>query len=400
MATWHILKQGVQAWNQWRKEHPDHAIRLYDTDLHDADLRGANFGGTHFSGSDLSGAKLHRANFVGAYLGGVNLSKAELDGANLRKAHLFEARLPGAQIRSADLTKSDLRETDLRASNLSWAHLNGADLSNAKLDGANLSWADLPGANFSGANLSDASLSGADLSGAILQRTILSRADLSHAFLLGTIFGSVDLSAVKGLATVRHEGPSIIDIDTIYRSKGKIPAIFLRGAGVPDNFIEYMHSLTGNAFEFYSCFISYTSNDQEFAERLHADLQANGVRCWFAPHDIQGGKKLHEQIDSAIRVHERLLLILSPDSIHSEWVKTEIDKARAREVTEKRQMLFPVSLRLSFEELKKWQAFDADIGRDSAKEIREYYIPDFTGWKDHDSYQKELNRLLRDLKKA
>jgi hypothetical protein len=55
--------------------------------------------------------------------------------------------------------------------------------------------------------------------------------------------------------------------------------------------------------EFYSCFISYSTKDQEFAKRLHADLQVSGVRCWFARHDIQSGKKLHEQIDHAIRVH-------------------------------------------------------------------------------------------------
>jgi len=107
--------------------------------------------------------------------------------------------------------------------------------------------------------------------------------------------------------------------------------VFLRGAGVPDNFIEYMHSLVGQAFEYYSCFISYSTKDQEFATRLHADLQQNGVRCWFAPHDVQGGKKLHKQIDDAIRLYDKLLLILSHDSMNSEWVNTEISKARKRE---------------------------------------------------------------------
>ncbi|HEX5106252.1 MAG TPA: toll/interleukin-1 receptor domain-containing protein, partial [Pirellulaceae bacterium] len=52
---------------------------------------------------------------------------------------------------------------------------------------------------------------------------------------------------------------------------------------------------------FYSCFISYSTKDQDFADRLYADLQARGVRVWFAPHDIQGGRKIHEQIDEAIR---------------------------------------------------------------------------------------------------
>jgi hypothetical protein len=36
-----------------------------------------------------------------------------------------------------------------------------------------------------------------------------------------------------------------------------------------------------------------------------------GVRTWFAPQDVPGGKTLHEQIDEAIRVHDKLMLVLS-----------------------------------------------------------------------------------------
>jgi hypothetical protein len=42
--------------------------------------------------------------------------------------------------------------------------------------------------------------------------------------------------------------------------------------------------------------------------------------------------------------------------------------------------------------------FDADTGKDSAREIREYFIPDFSNWKDHDSYQEAFRRLISDLK--
>jgi hypothetical protein len=201
----------------------------------------------------------------------------------------------------------------------------------------------------------------------------------------------------KGLDTVRHDGPSTIGIDTIYRSQGKIPLTFLRGAGVPDIFIEYMGSLTAAAFEFYSCFISYSSKDQEFADRLYADLQNQGVRCWFAPHDMRGGEKSNEQIDEAIRRYERLLLILSPNSIESEWVKTEISKARKREIAEKKKVLFPIRL-VSMKKIQDWECFDSDIGKDSAKEIREFHIPDFSKWKNYDSYQEAFENLLRDLK--
>ncbi|HZI56212.1 MAG TPA: toll/interleukin-1 receptor domain-containing protein, partial [Verrucomicrobiae bacterium] len=148
---------------------------------------------------------------------------------------------------------------------------------------------------------------------------------------------------------------------------------------------------------FYSCFISYSSKGQPFAERLHADLQNKGVRCWFAPHDGQGGRKLHEQIDQAIRVHEKLLLILSPDSMKSEWVKTEIRKAAKRQKQEKRDVLFPVAL-VSFKKLRKWECFDSDLGKDLGAEIREYLIPDFSRWKEHDFYQIAFAKLLRDLR--
>lgn len=106
---------------------------------------------------------------------------------------------------------------------------------------------------------------------------------------------------------------------------------------------------------------------------------------------------MHEQIDEAIRVYDRLLPVLSHDSMRSDWVVTEISKARKRELREKRRMLFPVRL-IEFEELRDWECFDSDAGKDPAREIREYFIPDFSKWKDHDTYSVTFNRLLHDLK--
>ena len=83
--------------------------------------------------------------------------------------------------------------------------------------------------------------------------------------------------------------------------------------------------------------------------------------------------------------------------MNSEWVKTEIAKARKREVEEKKKVLFPLRL-VSFETIRDWECFDADTGKDSAREIREYFIPDFSNWKEHDEYQKAFGRLMGDLK--
>jgi TIR domain/Pentapeptide repeats (8 copies) len=346
-----ILKQGVERWNQWRKKYPK--VK--------PDLSGAGLSGQ--SPDDAKSNVLLRDDvLVGGNLTRVNLNSANLDGANLTLVMLDEA---------------DLSRADLRSAHLVSAFLLGANLTNANLDGADLTDGDLDGVNLSGAYLSGA--------------------DFTAAHARATNFADVDLSAAKGLDTIRHYGPSSIGIDTIYKSQGKIPEAFLRGCGVPDEFIAYIGSMVGRPIEFYSCFISYSTKDQEFAERLHNDLQGKGVRCWFAPEEMKGGRKLHEQIDEAIRLHDKLLLILSDDSMSSNWVKTEIANARERGKREGKQLLVPITL-VPFEAIKQWKLFDADIGIDSAREIREYFIPDFSNWKDHDSYQTAFQRLVSDLK--
>jgi TIR domain/Pentapeptide repeats (8 copies) len=305
--------------------------------------------------------------------------------------------LSGADLRRAILSSVNLSGADLRRANLSSANLSGANLSNANLSNANLSNADLS-ADLSNANLSNANLSDANLRRAILSSADLSGANLSGAMLGGTVLANLELSSTMGLDSINHLGPSPIGIDTVFASGGRIPEIFLRGCGVPDIFIQYIGSLVNRPIQYYSCFISYSTIDQDFAQRLHNDLQSKGVRCWFAPHDMQAGKKIHEQIDEAIRVYDKLLLILSPSSMKSEWVNTEISKARKRETAQNRKMLFPVRL-VQFEALQEWECFDADRGKDSAREIREYYIPDFSRWKtDADEYGREFEKLLRDLK--
>ena len=342
------LKQGVEHWNKWRKVYRDVE-------------------------PDLSGAYLRRAE-----LKDVNLSRANLSKANLSWAHSA----------SADLTRTNLR---------------GANLYRANLVNANLTEADLESANLIAANLTEGSLSGANMQNSDLRWAVLGLgealrgADLSHASVGPSIFTDADLSGIRGLDTIHHSGPSTIGFDTIYRSGGKIPETFLRGCGVPDEFIDFIRQMGVRPVEFYSCFISYSTKDQEFAERLHADLQAKGVRCWFAPEEMKAGRKLHEQIDEAIRLHDKLLLILSEHSMTSNWVKTEIANAREREKQEGKQLLFPITL-VPFEAIRQWKLFDADIGIDSARQIREYFIPDFSNWKDHDSYQAAFQRLVKDLK--
>lgn len=348
------LLRGVTEWNEWRRKSSD-AIRPYLSSIQ-------------------RGCLLKSPGQ--AELGQIDLSGADLNHADLREANLSAVNLRAANLNAANLVLADLAWADLTEANLRSAVLRKAELSQAVLYRADLSGADLEAADFSGAHLREATLKGARL------REV--------------VFGDTDLSQARGLSLCIHLGPSTIDHRTILRSD-QVPNHFLRGCGVPEQLITYMPSILNEAIHLHSCFISYSTADREFAERLHEDLQNNGVRCWFAPHAVQGGQKLHEQIDQAIQMHDRLLLLLSEASMNSEWVKTEIAKARKRELREKRRMIFPVRL-VEFEALRDWECFDADTGKDSAREIREYYVPDFSDWKTPESYRKELDRLISSLK--
>jgi hypothetical protein len=126
-------------------------------------------------------------------------------------------------------------------------------------------------------------------------------------------------------------------------------------------------------------------------------MRAEKLRVWFAPEDVQGGKKLHEQIERAIQVHDRLLLVLWENSIHSEWVITEIRNALKVEKRDGRRNLFPIRV-CDFDAVRDWECFDADFGKDLAVEVREYFIPDFYNWKSHDDFEAAFAKLLRDLR--
>jgi len=314
-----------------------------------------------------------------------------------RAQHLTEhLDLSGDDLAGADLSWVDLRGADLRRADLGWL-----DLSGAELQGADLSWSNVTGANLRAADLRGADLSEADLTGADLSGADLSGANFAKAIAGSTVFGDVDLSEAKNLETIVHDSPSTVGVPTLFRSKGKIPDAFLRGCGVPDVLIQYLPSLIGQMqpIQFYSCFISYSGKDDAFARRLHSRLEAEKLRVWFAPEDMRGGKKSKDQIDEAIRIYDRLLLVLSRESMKSNWVRHEIKRARQKERETKRDVLFPISL-VPHSEIKEWECFDSDTGEDLAEKVREFHIPtNFSKWRTEDEFEKAFADLMRDLRR-
>lgn len=301
----------------------------------------------------------------------------------------------------------DLREANLRRVDLVRANLNDALLSGANLEWADLRWADLIKADLTRALLTRADLHKADLFAALLPGATLSDTNFEDANCQGAEFDlavfsqtrllNTDFRGAKGLSTTRHFGPSFLDSETITKS-GHIPREFLRGCGISETAIkaayandqESLAETLGRDGDYYSCFISYSSHDEAFAEQLYNDLQEVGVRCWYAPKDLRIGDRLLDSIYTAIRQREKLLLILSGHSVGSEWVRDEIEKAFAEERDRNNTVVFPV--RIDDEVMNSDRAW--------ALKIRENrHIGDFRDWTHQDHYQRSFQRLLRDLKK-
>jgi hypothetical protein len=317
-------------------------------------------------GIELPGSDLSDRLFVAVDLSGANLSQATLNRCNFADSSLRTANLNGAVLHLSNLFRVDFTGTDLTKARFDGATLGAVDFSNASLVNADLEEA----------VLWDLSLAGTDFAGAVTARTV---------------WANIDLRPARNLENIRHLGPSTVGLDTVTASGGQIPEIFLRGCGVPDVIIAYVGSLgrSSNPIQLYSCFISHSSADRQFCERLYNDLQASGVRCWFAPEDLKIGDRFRDEIESAIRLHDKLLLVLTETSVHSSWVREEVESALEREDREHRQVLFPV--RLDDAVMSTPQSWAASVRR-------QRHMGDFTGWKNHDNYRKAFDRLLRDLR--
>jgi uncharacterized protein YjbI with pentapeptide repeats len=286
----------------------------------------------------------------------------DLKGAYLRRRRL----------ESLNLAKAWLFETNLRRAGLARANFRKAQLGGADLSGADLSRAVFREANLRGANFSRCNLRGTDFTQATFGLTVL---------------GNVDLSETKGLETVRHVSPSTLGVDTLYRSGGNIPEVFMLGCGLPEPMIALAKSLVTKPPKYYSAFISYAQPDESFAHLLYEHLQKNGVRVWFAPEDIKIGETIEESVDQAIQVYDKLILILSKNSIDRAWVRHEFERAVAKEKREKQIVLYPIRLDDAvFETTEQW-----------AYDLRKRHISDFGNWTNPLMYQHAINRLLRDL---
>ncbi len=363
-----IFRKGVAEWNEWRDKNPHITPQLSNLVIYHSTVA------------------LHGRDFYDGFLSSEDIKEAiadREDGSIAYKSYYsylwFHKNLNGINLRQANLSNAELIKVDL-----------------------------------TNADLSDADLRGAVLTESIFNNVNVQKTNFDLATIGNTSFININLTEAKSLSTCKHRYKSILDAASIHKSK-ELPESFILGCGLQridvlktqltapglsdaetSILAKEIQLLADQSKKYSSCFISYSTKDEEFATKLHSDLIRKGIQCWFAPHDIQGGKKIYGQILDAISQYDRTLLILSEHSMQSNWVRTEIDNARIKEQNHKRQVLFPIRL-VAYDTIENWKAFDADIGKDVAKEVREYFIPDFSQWRVEDEYKSALQRLLKDL---
>lgn len=354
------VKEGRQALAKFRANNPSVLLDLTDADLKGADLRGMNF-----RRALLVGAKLARADLSGA-----NLSEADLTRANLKAATLNKTDFRRANCFKTLLSEADATEADFQRTNL-----NGADLSKAQLTRASFVEAD-----FSKAELSDANVMGTDFSRARFQDTHGSRLICGW-----TRWGNCDLTQLTGLNSVIHRGPSSLGLDTWIRSRGQIAAEFLRGSGLPDDFVAALQAIPCSST---SCFVRFSHEDLSFAERITESLRSVGQVCWLdeMPDAGRSEPPLEAQFD--FQTPNKVLLLASKSSLTSPWIEAEVGRILEREQLLKKETNQEVKILLPL--LLDGFLFGGDAKGKHDKAIAARVVADFNGWRRNDTKFDEV----------
>lgn len=399
-----IVRQGRDAVAKWREEHPGESMDLYNcymshtripmVDLHGADMRD----------SDFMGAMLRRANLTGCYLNPAHLYRADLREADLSRALLNGANFRGADLRGANLENADLDRAILSDANLTGANLSRANLSRANLSGTNFSEANLTDANFNGAALKRTNLSGAvllrsDLYESVLNNVVTTGAKFAGCIVGYTVFQDCDLSQAEGLGEVRHDAPSTVGVDTLFRSAGRLPESFLLGIGAPDMLLAFQKTIKDAPPLGGERYISCAEKDIPFAQKLQSSLRSHGVRSWVFADNFRGNPLVdrrstseEEEIERWVRHYDKLIVVCSQSGLDSETVRNDLTQAKDLQQNRDEWLVYLVDP-------------DGTLENPRARPARnltyEHVIFDLRGYEaDSPEFQQEVSKLAEALKQA
>jgi uncharacterized protein YjbI with pentapeptide repeats len=399
-----VVRQGRDAVARWREEHQGEVMDLYNCYMSHVRIPQVDLSGADMRDSDFMGAMMRRANLSGCYLNPAHLYRADLRETNLSRALLNGANLRGADLRGANLEAADLDRAVLSEGNLTGANLRRANLSRANLDQTNLTDADLTDANLNGAaltrtNLSNANLLRTDFYEAVFNDTPVAGTKFASSIVGYTIFQNCDLSEAEGLGQVRHDAPSTVGIDTMFRSGGKIPDAFLLGVGATEALVSFQQSLTSAPPLGGEYFISCAEKDIAFAEKLQTNLRAYGIRSWVFAENFRGNALVDrrstsegEEVERWVRHYDKLLVVCSQAALDSETIRNDITYAKDLQQGQDQWLLYLIDPDGTMTQAR---------GRMARSLSFEHVVFNLQGQEANaEEYQQELSRLADSLKES
>src|ERR1700733_9255945 len=88
-------------------------------------------------------------------------------------------------------------------------------------------------------------------------------------------------------------------------------------------------------------FISYSRADAAFVDQLAQKLVMRRHHIWLDRWEMNVGDSLITKIQGALTESDAILIVLSKNSVASEWCKKELNAGLIRELEEKRVLVMP-----------------------------------------------------------
>ena len=95
-------------------------------------------------------------------------------------------------------------------------------------------------------------------------------------------------------------------------------------------------------FQMKQVFLSHTSVDKPFVEKLAKDLNRLGVEVWFDKYEIKVGESIFQRVEEGLRNSEYFAIVLSPSALKSEWVQAELSAAWHKKMLTGRNAVLPI----------------------------------------------------------
>ena len=94
-----------------------------------------------------------------------------------------------------------------------------------------------------------------------------------------------------------------------------------------------------------SVFLSHTSIDKPFVEKLARDLNCIGIDAWVDKYEIKVGESIFWRVEEGLRESEYFAIVLSPEALASEWVRSEIAVAWDKKMLTGKNAILPLLYR-------------------------------------------------------